>query len=455
MQSIGLENGASLKLDALLTASPSETLRDAATRMIQHRVGSLVVVAESGQMVGILTERDCLDSLATSQGDPRLVRVDQTMTTDVVSANASTPLSEINRIMVSRHVRHLPIVVDGLPVGMLSSRDVLGHQLRLTQEMTAAAEQTARLVQCLKNLDVEDVILVIHQQVPEMFAAQQWVLCLLDDPGRDGADPLRRSRCTCPDQDCRLRGRLLQEPMISAPCSQCGQGEACIRIPLSTSKDPRALDQASDFLCMCGIKEMESSKDILFYKARLLQEVLSATLSNAHLYQSLRQQSLTDPLTGANSRRALEAALADASERASRYGRPFCLAMLDVDCFKTVNDSYGHGVGDQVLRQLSDLLRTGIRNVDTCARYGGDEFVILLPETTLPQAQVALERIRAEVTKGLLLPDGRSVTFSCGLAEWCGGANESGDAVLCRADGELYEAKRAGRNCIRPRLGAA
>jgi diguanylate cyclase (GGDEF)-like protein len=420
--------------------------------MIQHCIGSLVVVDESGQMVGILTERDCLSRLADSEGDPRLTQVNQIMMTDVAFTNASAPLSEVNKIMVSRHIRHLPIVVDGRPVGMLSSRDLLGHQLRLTREIAAAAEQTARLVKCLKSLDVEDVILVIHQQVPEMFAAQQWVLGILDDQGSDVADELRRSGCACPDQDCWQRGRLTQEPVILPPCSHCGRGGVCIRIPLSAAMDQRPQEQAGDFLCMCGIEERESSKDVLFYKARLLEDVLSATLANARLYKSLRQQSLTDPLTGANNRLALKVALADVSERAARYGRPFCLAILDIDHFKAINDSHGHSVGDQVLRQLSDLLRTGIRNVDVCARYGGDEFVILLPEVTLSQARVGLERIRAQVDASLLLPDGRPVTFSCGLAEWCGGEGESGDTILRRADGELYEAKDAGRNCIRPDL---
>lgn len=158
----------------------------------------------------------------------------------------------------------------------------------------------------------------------------------------------------------------------------------------------------------------------------------------------LERLATTDALTGTlNRRRLFEVATAELS-RAARYQHAVCLAMLDLDHFKSINDRFGHAVGDEALRAVADVVRAQLRTVDVLGRYGGEELVVVLPETARDAAAVALERIRAAVaTIRLSAPEAR-VYVSGGLVEVQGG--ESLDEALRRADAALYEAKRAGRN---------
>jgi diguanylate cyclase (GGDEF)-like protein len=133
--------------------------------------------------------------------------------------------------------------------------------------------------------------------------------------------------------------------------------------------------------------------------------------------------------------------------RAVRYNHGFSVAILDVDNFKTINDTTGHSAGDRTLQLLAKSMRRNARANDTIARYGGDEFVMLLPETKLSDAAEMLERIRSQVEK-LSLPNIQSITISCGLTEWTGSVTDTPENILKRADAALYEAKRKGRNCV-------
>ncbi len=159
----------------------------------------------------------------------------------------------------------------------------------------------------------------------------------------------------------------------------------------------------------------------------------------------------TDALTSCVNRRALLDRLEAELERVLRYGEALSVLMIDVDHFKDVNDARGHLAGDDVLRQLGDLLRGEVRAVDTVARYGGEEFVILLPETIQSGALVLAERIRERVAARDFSEDhsGLFVTISIGVTSVGGGEVEDADGVLGRVDAALYRAKGAGRNLVR------
>ena len=198
-------------------------------------------------------------------------------------------------------------------------------------------------------------------------------------------------------------------------------------------------------MCMCGLPEVtEESAEVLRYKLSLVANILTVNLANARLYKVAYR----DPLTGLRARRALEEALADEHSRALRHGLGFCVAMLDVDNFKIINDTYGHAIGDDVLKQLGKVLRAGARAHDLPARHGGDEVAVLMPETKMDGALPAIERLRLRLEHELRAPGGRPVTVSCGVAEWSGLGEETGADVVRRADEALYEAKRKGRNCV-------
>jgi len=174
----------------------------------------------------------------------------------------------------------------------------------------------------------------------------------------------------------------------------------------------------------------------------------------------LQELSLTDGLTGLFNHRHFYAVLADEMSRAERYGRPLSLICFDLDNFKQCNDHYGHLEGDRILRIVGDILRSMLRRTDRGFRYGGDEFMALLPETDLRRASVVAKKLRAEFNAHFPfnLLEGKDgtevVTLSLGVAQV--GKNEEIEAFVKRADLAMYESKKSGGNRItraRRRIG--
>lgn len=164
----------------------------------------------------------------------------------------------------------------------------------------------------------------------------------------------------------------------------------------------------------------------------------------AHASEMVRN----DPLTGALNRKGMDEALEIELARARRHDSQLCLALLDIDNFKKLNDSLGHAAGDAALIHLAQVVQEVIRPEDTLARYGGEEFVVILPDTALDDAVNALTRVQRELTKRFFLHNNNRIliTFSCGVAEL--DAQEEAAAALQRADGAMYLAKRAGKNRV-------
>jgi diguanylate cyclase (GGDEF)-like protein len=187
---------------------------------------------------------------------------------------------------------------------------------------------------------------------------------------------------------------------------------------------------------------------------------LPETASDAQVYvqnviDKLCELSLKDPLTGLSNRRSFQAVLSREIEVVARSGEPALLLMLDIDHFKNVNDSYGHPAGDAVLQAVAKALVKCVRPMDTVARFGGEEFVIILPSCQGHYGQLVAERIReavsvlkVPVSAGLHL----SVTISVGGAYAPRWVRSTSELWLERADIELYHAKSTGRNrvCIEP-----
>jgi two-component system cell cycle response regulator len=176
-------------------------------------------------------------------------------------------------------------------------------------------------------------------------------------------------------------------------------------------------------------------------RTKVLQEEL--------VVQSQRLEALIfeDPLTGLSNRRFILTQLAGQISAARRHGRPFSVAMLDIDHFKAVNDRHGHAAGDHVLGEVTHALRERLRAEDQLGRLGGEEFLALLPDADGEAAAVAAEKLRAEVEERAVEVEGHalSVTVSVGWATWDG---EEPEKLLRRADDALYEAKRRGRNRV-------
>jgi diguanylate cyclase (GGDEF)-like protein/PAS domain S-box-containing protein len=164
---------------------------------------------------------------------------------------------------------------------------------------------------------------------------------------------------------------------------------------------------------------------------------------------ALREIAHHDPLTGASNRRHFLERAAEEFARARRYARPLTFVMLDLDHFKSVNDRFGHAGGDAVLKDLCACARATLRQQDTFARFGGEEFAIMLPETTLDGAATVAERLRAAAEASVVTADQGQIryTFSAGVAT-IGPHDGTAEAALQRADTALYEAKRGGRNRV-------
>jgi diguanylate cyclase (GGDEF)-like protein len=176
-------------------------------------------------------------------------------------------------------------------------------------------------------------------------------------------------------------------------------------------------------------------------------EIMAAHEAMQEQNRMLETLSITDSLTGLYNRNKLDAILADQLARFRRTQRPFALLMLDIDHFKTLNDTYGHVTGDEILATVAQILLQSIRSIDYAARYGGDEFIIILVETYIDQATKSAERIRAHVENLTYQAEKStiSITVSIGVVE-CRADDNTTTAVFSRADNALYEAKRAGRN---------
>lgn len=162
-----------------------------------------------------------------------------------------------------------------------------------------------------------------------------------------------------------------------------------------------------------------------------------------------RQMLNEDALTGTLNRRGMDQCLGREVARAHRTGEALTMAILDLDHFKKINDNHGHEAGDQMLMHFATLVKSVMRKSDVAVRYGGEEFILLLPETDTRGAQFVLARLQQVLTRSPLMYEGSQIqaTFSAGIATLKG--EENGHALLRRADTALYEAKNAGRNCLR------
>ncbi|MDZ7280915.1 GGDEF domain-containing protein [Sphingomonas sanguinis] len=162
---------------------------------------------------------------------------------------------------------------------------------------------------------------------------------------------------------------------------------------------------------------------------------------------TLERDVIRDPLTGLFNRRYLDAKLHEETDRSRRYGTPFSTLIVDIDRFKHVNDTYGHAIGDRVIRHIGGLLADSVRREDAVARFGGEEFVVLAPDLDLDEAVVLGERLRDVIaTRTVPLPDGHILMMTASLGVATLASDETPFELLARADKALYRAKQDGRN---------
>jgi len=445
----------------IIAVTSETTIKSAVDLMSGNQIGCLIVNDRSGKFAGIVTERDIVTRAVASSMDLEKATITEIMTPHVVSCSIGTASGRAREIMAAKHIRHLPVIDNGVVVGILSARDLMGQQLL---EDRAAAEEVAMLANCLKSIELSEAADTVTKEAPRLFQAERCLLCLWDtsSSSRQQGDKLpvvaSDTNCLCSKECLRppvegdeiLSGSGFYREGIPDECRMAGAQRPRMVIPLSImGLKENTKEQLAGYLCMCGLAhDSIVNKELTSYKAKLTREILTSHLTNACLYHQARLTSLTDALTGVGSRRLLEDKLEAECARAKRYKRPFSVAIIDLDNFKTINDVFGHATGDDALKKFAECMKIQKRIPDILARYGGDEFVILMPETEANDALIFLERIRAKVQQ-IEVEENVSMTISCGIAQSMPDFNNSSSDVIRRADLALYEAKSAGRNCAR------
>jgi diguanylate cyclase (GGDEF)-like protein len=183
--------------------------------------------------------------------------------------------------------------------------------------------------------------------------------------------------------------------------------------------------------------------------SRLVKFISAVTSELEQANREITQLSLTDRLTQLNNRMKLDAVLADEITIAIRYKQSFSLILLDIDHFKQVNDTHGHLVGDDVLIRIAKVLAENIRDTDTLGRWGGEEFLLILPHTDLDQACALAEKLRKSIAQETIPVVGQK-TSSFGVTTYCPGDNVTN--LIARSDEALYEAKKMGRNRVQAKV---
>lgn len=320
---------------------------------------------------------------------------------------------------------------------------------RHRQDSEAHIELTALLQSCES---VQEAGHVIERLVPTLFPASSGAICL-DVPGTSalqcigdwGERPpatssFHRDACWAVRRG-QLHAAEAVQGGLACPHLMDGFEGYSVCLPL------RAQGTMPGVLTLRGDHRLREQGGLR--QARMLADTVGLAIVNLRLRESLREQSIRDGLTGLFNRRYLEETLARELARASREQTSLSLLMVDLDHFKRVNDTYGHSTGDRVLQTVAELLQRQVRSADIVCRYGGEEFAVLLPDTTLDHALARAEDLR-EGAQSLEMPGLTAsdvMSLSVGVATYPLHGRRAADLVRS-SDNALYSAKRNGRNRV-------
>ena len=346
------------------------------------------------------------------------------------------PVNDLQLLTRVRSLVRLKMLTDELRLRASTTRDIgieellgrkdpvgdrRGRVLLVDERVPAQARIRDMLVA------VADVDVVAEPQAAFFQAAEGDYDCVLVTTSLSGFDPLRLgSQLRSLD-----RTRFLPIVMLA----EKGQDDIVLR----------ALDLGVNDYLLRPVDEQELTARLRtqIRRKRYNQELRSSVAQTIEL-------AITDGLTGLHNRRYLDSHLQTLLERAASRQRPLSLLISDIDRFKRINDTHGHAAGDDVLREFARRLRKNVRGIDLACRYGGEEFVVVMPDTEQAVAERVAERIRQEIEMLPFGPEGAAaldVTVSIGVAS-ISPAADTLEALLKRADGALYEAKKSGRNRV-------
>jgi diguanylate cyclase (GGDEF)-like protein len=368
------------------------------------------------------------------------------------SGQLSTVLQAMRDFESQHHIGLLP----GFTIAALSLLGFLQGKRRQLQQRAAAdaaevlkargrAQRLERLVtfwQALtKSSDLETVRGVLERHLPEITGSGDvWVVA----GGEENWSPLlgpavvRTTRGETPVVDLAIEV-LSRKGASARPEGIDLGGQVCFPMTAADTS--------------LGVLGLPAASPVLAPERRLMVgatvALVGVSLNSLHLLQEVRESSMRDGLTGCANRAYAMDRIASELARVQRTQQPVSLVMLDVDRFKSINDRYGHLCGDAVLARVGAVLRASLRSSDLKCRYGGEEFLILLPDTSLDGARHAAETLRGELRKIEVPWNGETVRVTGSFGAACARPDELDPAiVIAHADQALYRAKREGRDLV-------
>jgi len=302
--------------------------------------------------------------------------------------------------------------------------------------------------------DLDELLRAFCTRLLQAFACDQVCVLLLEDErlvlrAHEGRLALRVQQGETVPTSGRLAGRTLE---LQAPVlTNDFQAETDFLPGIVEARSELCLPLVS-FGRSLGVLSLSSAESGAFRDFDLqplesVADICAGGIQNAIYLEQVRQLAYRDGLTAIFNRRFFEMRILEELERARRHVLALSLLLIDVDGFKRLNDEFGHLLGDEALRQISALICQQVRKPDVVCRYGGDEFAVLLPETTGPNALVAAEKLRRKVASFEIPGVARPVSISVGAAS-APVNGQTRDELVKAADQALYRAKEAGRNCV-------
>ncbi|HYE66229.1 MAG TPA: sensor domain-containing diguanylate cyclase [Pyrinomonadaceae bacterium] len=325
---------------------------------------------------------------------------------------------------------------------------------RLLQEQAGREVAVNRIATAIRNsLELPSILQTTVNEVGRALGAQHCALCVEGEHGqaalrnyyfRDELDETGRDEIICDIDSYILRlGKSLRNYVLDGRGDTDAQAQGIYPVAIVP------LIYQERFMGILLVRSDDMTRVWQESEVLLLRTVadqVTVAVNHARLFAQMQQQALTDGLTGCFNRRSFEMQLERDLHLATRMRQPLSLIMLDIDNFKHVNDNFGHEAGDMALRLFADSLREELRSVDTAARYGGDEFAVILPQAGVDGALTVAERVRSRI-ESTTVPGVGHITISVGIATFPLHAS-SRDTLVVTADRALYNAKSLGRNRV-------
>ena len=396
-------------LGNLINASPDDSLKEVLTQMVEKKTSSVAVVHE-GVAEGILSEQDILKLAVRKVSFHEKVK--EHMSTPVVSAHIETPVVDIVTTMNTRNIRRVVILDDeGKASNIITVRDIMRNLGGDSTEFLGRKRGNAKEI---VNLFPEPLIEIFDMEREQIISwANEKTIHMFGS---------------------EIVGRPVTDLIPEESWEHIYDSvRRCKKIENMRIKKEHKIYEVSG-LCLTTEHHMVTNK---------IQLILKDITSDIQL-------SVIDPLTGIHNRRYMNEYLAKEIERGRRSDKYFSLIICDIDNFGATNDLYGHVNGDTVLKSLAQIIKGTIRLQDSVGRYGGDEFALILPETSNEDASVIIDRLRMKIESiKIMIPRNLHVTItaSFGVATYPQDGN-SADDMLLKADERLHKAKNLGKNMV-------